>query len=159
MCGLAGIISLSSSNIEKEDILEVMSQEIIRRGPDSYGNYFDRRNLNDISIAHRRLSIIDLSEKGSQPMKSKNGRYVIAFNGEIYNHKSIKRKIDNIKSVSWDGTSDTEILLESIQTFGLKETLKLTVGMFAIALFDKQEDKLFLVRDRFGEKPLYYGFI
>ena len=95
-----------------------MSKEIIRRGPDSYGNYFDKRNLNDISIAHRRLSIIDLSEKGSQPMKSKNGRYVIAFNGEIYNHKSIKRKkIDNIKNVSWDGTSDTEILLRKYSNF------------------------------------------
>lgn len=159
MCGIAGIISSSSSNFDNKDILNLMSVEIVRRGPDSFGNYFDRKNLNNISIAHRRLSIIDLSEKGSQPMKSKNGRYVIAFNGEIYNHKWIKRKIDNIKSVSWDGTSDTEILLESIQTFGLKETLKLAVGMFAIALLDIQEDKLFLVRDRFGEKPLYYGFI
>ncbi len=159
MCGIAGIISSSSSNFDNKDILNLMSEEIVRRGPDSYGNYFDRKNLNNISIAHRRLSIIDLSEKGSQPMKSKNGRYVIAFNGEIYNHKWIKRKIDNIKSVSWDGTSDTEILLESIQTFGLKETLKLAVGMFAIALLDNQENKLFLVRDRFGEKPLYYGFI
>ena len=118
MCGIAGIISLSSSNIDSKDTLNLMSKEIIRRGPDSYGNYFDQINLNDISIAHRRLSIIDLSEKGNQPMKSKNGRYVIAFNGEIYNHKSLKRKINNIKTVSWDGTSDTEILLESIQTFG-----------------------------------------
>lgn len=159
MCGLAGIISLSSSNFDIKDTLNLMSEEIERRGPDSFGYYFDRKNLNNISIAHRRLSIIDLSEKGSQPMKSKNGRYVIAFNGEIYNHKWIKRKIDNIKSVSWYGTSDTEILLESIQTFGLQETLKLAVGMFAIALLDKQEDKLFLIRDRFGEKPLYYGFI
>ena len=78
MCGLAGIISLFSSNFDSKDTLNLMSEEIIRRGPDSYGNYFDKRNLNEISIAHRRLSIIDLSEKGNQPMKSKNGRYVIA---------------------------------------------------------------------------------
>ena len=73
MCGLAGLISASSSNIEREDILNFMSKAIIRRGPDSYGNYFERKNFNDISIAHRRLSIIDLSSKGNQPMKSKNG--------------------------------------------------------------------------------------
>ena len=89
MCGLAGIISLFSSNFDKR-YFKLDVEEIIRRGPDSYGNYFDKRNLNEISIAHRRLSIIDLSEKGNQPMKSKNGRYVIAFNGEVYNHKSIK---------------------------------------------------------------------
>ena len=97
MCGLAGIISLSSSNFDIKDTLNLMSEEILRRGPDSFGYYFDRIKLNNISIAHRRLSIIDLSEKGSQPIESKNGRYVMAFNGEIYNHKWIKRKIDNIK--------------------------------------------------------------
>ena len=97
MCGLAGIISSSSSNVEIKDILNLMSEEIIRRGPDSYGNYFHKNNSNNILIAHRRLSIIDLSEKGSQPMQSKNGRYILAFNGEIYNHKSIKKKLIILK--------------------------------------------------------------
>ena len=160
MCGLAGIIS-SSSDIEIKSITDIMSDELIRRGPDSYGKYYDSTNFNNnlVSLAHRRLSIIDLSDKGHQPMISKSKRYIIAFNGEIYNFKSIKRKIDNVKNVIWDGNSDTEVLIESIDVFGLKKTLNLLVGMFAFSLIDKQENKLYLVRDRFGEKPLYYGFI
>ena len=160
MCGLAGIIS-SSSDIEIKNITDLMSDELIRRGPDSNGKYFNSTNFNNnlVSIAHRRLSIIDLSEKGHQPMISKSKRYIIAFNGEIYNFKSIKRKIDNVKNVGWNGNSDTEVLIESIDIFGLKKTLNLLVGMFAFSLIDKQENKLYLVRDRFGEKPLYYGFI
>lgn len=160
MCGLAGIIS-SSTDIEIKSITDIMSDELIRRGPDSYGKYYDSTNFNNnlVSLAHRRLSIIDLSDKGHQPMISKSKRYIIAFNGEIYNFKSIKRKIDNVKNVIWDGNSDTEVLIESIDVFGLKKTLNLLVGMFAFSLIDKQENKLYLVRDRFGEKPLYYGFI
>ena len=112
MCGLAGIIS-SSSDIDIKSITDLMSNELIRRGPDSYGNYFDSTNFdnNIVSLAHRRLSIIDLSEKGHQPMISKSKRYIIAFNGEIYNFKSIKRKIDNVKNVGWNGNSDTEVLI------------------------------------------------
>ena len=160
MCGLAGIIS-SSSDLEIKNITELMSKELLRRGPDSNGNYFDSKNFhnNTVSLVHRRLSIIDLSSKGHQPMSSKSGRYIIAFNGEIYNFKSIKRKIDNVKNVEWNGNSDTEVLIESIDVFGLKKTLNNLVGMFAFALLDKQEQKLYLTRDRFGEKPLYYGFI
>lgn len=160
MCGLAGIIS-SSPDIEIKSITDLMSEELIRRGPDSYGNYFDSKDFNNnfVSLAHRRLSIIDLSKKGHQPMISKSKRYIIAFNGEIYNFKSIKRKIDNVKNVNWSGNSDTEVLIESIDVFGLKKTLNILVGMFAFSLIDKQENKLYLIRDRFGEKPLYYGFI
>ncbi len=161
MCGLAGIISSSSSDLDIKSYTDLMSEELIRRGPDSYGNYFDSKNFNNtsVSLAHRRLSIIDLSNKGHQPMISKSGRYVIAFNGEIYNFKSIKKKIDNVKNVSWEGNSDTEVLIESIDAFGLNKTLNFLAGMFAFALVDKQEHKLYLVRDRFGEKPLYYGLI
>ena len=158
MCGIAGIVS-SSKDIDIVKTANMMAQEIINRGPDSHGLFSTNINKNNIAITHRRLSILDLSERGNQPMISKNKRFVIAFNGEIYNHKFIKRKIDNIKEVQWEGNSDTEILIESISIFGIRKTLRIAVGMFAISLLDKQEERLYLLRDRFGEKPLYYGLI
>ena len=157
MCGVTGIIS---SNLSREDLyknLDLMRQNINHRGPDDSGTWIDIEL--GIGIAHNRLSILDLSQCGHQPMKSKSGRYIISFNGEIYNHIEIKKKLNRKSFLNWRGTSDTEVLIESLDLLGLKKTLKLIKGMFAFALWDNQEKILYLVRDRFGEKPLYWGFI
>ncbi len=155
MCGIAGFCNGASDwrrNIEK------MNERIYHRGPDASGVWAsgDRR----VVFGHRRLSIIDLSAGGGQPMESHNNRYVIAYNGEIYNYPVIRDKLIQEKKVTaFRGTSDTEVLLEAVSAYGLEETLKMSKGMFAIALYDKKEQMLFLARDRVGEKPLYYGFI
>lgn len=155
MCGIAGFCNGASDwrrNIEK------MNERIYHRGPDASGVWAsgDRR----VVLGHRRLSIIDLSAGGGQPMESHNNRYVIAYNGEIYNYPVIRDKLIQEKKVTaFRGTSDTEVLLEAVSAYGLEETLKMSKGMFAIALYDKKEQTLFLARDRVGEKPLYYGFI
>ena len=157
MCGLAGIWS---NNILKTDDIKIslnkMSKSIKHRGPDSQGVWVD--GSCGLGFAHQRLSIIDLSDAGNQPMVSNSGRYVIAFNGEIYNHMDLRYSIKK-KNIDfpWRGSSDTETLLASIEFFGLQETLNLCAGMFAFALWDKKKKTLFLVRDRFGEKPLYFG--
>jgi asparagine synthase (glutamine-hydrolysing) len=155
MCGIAGFCNRHSNwreNIEK------MNKRMFHRGPDAGGVW-----ANDdasVVLGHRRLSIIDLSENGAQPMHSRSGRYVCVFNGEIYNYRKIKDKLlADGKVVDFRGTSDTEVLLESFEAYGVNETLKLCKGMFAIALFDKDTGKLTLMRDRIGEKPLYYGFV
>jgi len=155
MCGIVGLVNYKYDlkvNIEK------MKDRMIHRGPDSEGTYISSDG--DVALGHRRLAIIDITASGSQPMKSHDGRYVIVFNGEIYNHLQIKKKlIDEGKCTPKDftGTSDTEILLESISAYGIEETLKLCKGMFAIAVHDLEEHCLLLARDRIGEKPLYYG--
>lgn len=111
-------------------------------------------------IGHRRLSIVDLTSSGAQPMESHNGRYVIAYNGEIYNHREIREKLLREKKVAgFRGTSDTEVLVEAVSAYGLENTLGMVKGMFAIAVYDKEEQLLSLARDRVGEKPLYYGFV
>ena len=134
-----------------------MTDVISHRGPDNFGIYLD--NKLDIALGHRRLSILDLSNDGAQPMLSSNKRYVVVFNGEIYNYLEIKKLLNNKNiAINWKGKSDTEVLLESISFFGLSETLRMIRGMFAFALFDNLKKKLILVRDRMGEKPLYYGF-
>ena len=153
MCGIAGICNY---NVDPKKNIEKMNDAIIRRGPDA-GNYYVDDN-NKIVLGHRRLSILDLSENGAQPMKSRDERYIIVYNGEIYNYKEIYNKmITEDVSLSLRGTSDTELLLEAIAHYGLDETLKLAKGMFAIALYDRKEKAIELARDRMGEKPLYYG--
>lgn len=155
MCGFAGFINNDKiSNPER--IIKEMSETILSRGPDDYGSWNDTNK--DIFLCFRRLSILDLSEHGHQPMLSKSNRYIILFNGEIYNHNNLRDEINNaVTGIKWRGNSDTETLLASIEIYGLTETLKKCIGMFAIALYDKQSQKLYLARDRFGEKPLYYG--
>ena len=139
-----------------------MTETLLHRGPDSSGTWIDQENK--IALGHRRLSILELSEAGHQPMKSSCGRFVLSFNGEIYNHldlrKDIERLTDDDKNLNykWRGGSDTETLLEGFSLLGVKKTLKMTVGMFALALWDKKEKRLYLARDRIGEKPLYYGW-
>ncbi len=159
MCGIVGLISKNYTHQELFEDISCMKNQISHRGPDDSGIWID--SSSGISIAHNRLSIIDLSMSGHQPMKSKNGRFIISFNGEIYNYKEIKKLFNKelVDSSFWDGNSDTEVLLTAIEILGLNETLKIIKGMFSFALWDKQEKELILVRDRFGEKPLYWGFI
>ena len=119
--------------------------------------WFDANHC--VGLGHTRLSIIDLTDAGSQPMISHTGRFVISYNGEIYNTSYIKKIVHDITSdIKYEGHSDTEILLTCIEVIGLKKTLINVVGMFAFVLWDRQEKSLYLVRDCIGEKPLYYGF-
>jgi len=155
MCGIAGFCNRPAN--WKENI-EKMNQRMVHRGPDAGGIWASEDK--SVVFGHRRLSIIDLSENGAQPMHSASGRYVCVFNGEIYNYRTIKNKLLKEKKVtSFRGGSDTEVLLEAFEAYGVKETLALCKGMFAIALYDRQTKKLTLMRDRIGEKPLYYGFV
>lgn len=155
MCGITGIIRYKEKPIE--NILK-MNDAIVHRGPDA-GDFYQDERLRTV-LGHRRLSILDLSENGAQPMKTADGRYVICYNGEIYNHRELlaelhRRGVD----VTLRGTSDTEILLNSMATIGVEETVRFAKGMFAIALLDREENRLYLMRDRVGEKPLYYGMV
>lgn len=155
MCGIAGFCNRPIN--WKEDI-EKMNQRMYHRGPDAGGIWANE----DASVVfgHRRLSIVDLSENGAQPMHSASGRYVCVFNGEIYNYRKLRDKLLSEKKVrAFRGTSDTEVLLEAFEAYGVQETIRQCKGMFAIALLDKKTRKLTLIRDRIGEKPLYYGFV
>ena len=135
-----------------------MCDAMYHRGPDASGVWASEDHR--VVLGHRRLSIVDLTPAGAQPMVSHDGRYVIAYNGEIYNHTAIRKKLLAEGRVSsFRGTSDTETLLEAIAAYGFADTLKMAKGMFAIALFDQREHTLFLARDRIGEKPLYYGIL
>ena len=158
MCGLIGFIGGVVSDGGAEGLLRRMSDTLIYRGPDDGGYWYDAEQR--IGLGHRRLSIVDLSVAGHQPMVSVSGRYVIAFNGEIYNHLELRGKVQEESSdvKNWRGHSDTETLLAGFEAWGIEATLKKTVGMFAIALWDRKEKVLTLARDRMGEKPLYYGF-
>lgn len=158
MCGLTGFILKNDRNSQfVEQIISSMTKTLTHRGPDDYGIWVDK--YNKVALGHTRLSIQDISKNGFQPMHSSSSRYSIIYNGEIYNHLEIRKTLEEISSyeISWNGHSDTETLLMAIQTWGLKKTLCKLNGMFAFALFDNYEKKLFLARDSFGEKPLYYG--
>ena len=134
-----------------------MAHCIEHRGPDDGGTWVD--SSVGLALAHRRLSILDLSAAGHQPMTSASGRYVICFNGEIYNHRSLRQELEKTGLIvqEWRGHSDTETLLAAIEAWGLSPALQRCVGMFALALWDQREQVLQLARDRFGEKPLYVG--
>jgi asparagine synthase (glutamine-hydrolysing) len=157
MCGFCGFItpnSLSPETLQQD--VNAMSRRIIHRGPDDGGAWVDAST--GVALGHRRLSILDLSPAGHQPMISANSRYVIAFNGEIYNFPDLRKQLEQTAAIAWRGHSDTEVLLEAIAAWGIKKTLQRSVGMFAFALWDKQKNSLILARDRVGEKPLYYGY-
>lgn len=155
MCGIAGFFTPNPFNKEQARLeIKKMTGAILHRGPDSFGEWYNDQS--QIAFGFRRLAILDLHETGNQPMVSKSGRFVIVFNGEIYNHLEIKREL---KAKDWRGHSDTEILLEAIDEFGFEKTLPKIEGMFAFAVWDVKEQTLFLVRDRMGEKPLFYGAI
>src|SRR5690554_5757613 len=160
MCGLAGFFHPAPSHLGEgaEAIIQRMTAAITHRGPDSEGHWAEQDA--GLVLGHRRLSILDLSPAGHQPMHSACGRYVMAFNGEIYNHLAVRREVQGARGEEprWRGHSDTETLLAAFSAWGVEETLKRAVGMFAIAMWDRKEQTLTLARDRFGEKPLYYGF-
>ncbi len=156
MCGIAGI--LSPSRVDR-GILERMTTAVAHRGPDDAGLWVDEET--GVGFGHRRLAIVDLSPAGHQPMLSTDGRFVLTFNGEIYNHAEVRAELEAMGAVpegGWRGHSDTEVFLQGIVTWGLKDVLRRSAGMFAFGLWDRRERTLSLVRDRFGEKPLYYGW-
>lgn len=156
MCGFAGVLVDGLSDTLSISKLQSMGDSIAHRGPDGQGIYISPSN--HVGIVHRRLAIVDLSSAGHQPMASSDERYVIAFNGEIYNHDDLRRDLEDCFDSQWRGHSDTETLLEGIRCWGLEKTISYCVGMFAFALWDTVDLTLTLVRDRAGEKPLYYGF-
>lgn len=158
MCGITGFwIKNSGSSAESlRKTVKIMSDALVHRGPDDCGIWVDENN--GLALGHRRLTVIDLSSAGSQPMKSADGRYIIIYNGEIYNYKEIAERLRS-KGVGLRGGSDTEVLLEAISVWGVDDTLQQLVGMFAFAVWDRKKNILVLARDRMGEKPLYYGWV
>ena len=152
MCGITGYWGGGC----EPSIAERMSSQLTNRGPDSSGAWVSEPNR--LALAHRRLSIVELSPAGTQPMSSPCGRYVLVFNGEIYNHSDVRKQLDiEGGSFNWQGNSDTETLLAGLRHWGLQKCLPKLIGMFAFALWDNVERTLVLARDRMGEKPLYYG--
>ena len=176
MCGLTGFWQAGSCSAERATAtLDTMATTIAHRGPDDSDIWLDADA--GIGLAHRRLSILDLSPAGHQPMQSACGRYVLVFNGEIYNHLELRRELERNHphpgpppsrgrenclegegSLWWRGHSDTETLLAGFETWGIAATLQRAIGMFAMAVWDRAERSLTLARDRMGEKPLYYGW-
>ncbi len=157
MCGIAGLFykQQTLSADKAEVVLKNMNLAIQHRGPDAADYWFDFAD--GIGLGHRRLSIIDLSSTGAQPMESSCGRYIFSFNGEIYNYADFKNDLER-RGTKFKGSSDTEVLLEAIATDGIEKTLQNVNGMFAFALWDKRDKKLFLARDKVGKKPLYFGW-
>ena len=157
MCGIAGYLTEPGLNVETgRAIAEAMGDAVRHRGPDDSGVWLD--SSAGLALVHRRLAIVDLSEAGHQPMASANGRWMISFNGEIYNHLALRSEL-GAAAPAWRGHSDTETLLAAVSHWGVNATLRRCVGMFALALYDRQACQLYLARDRFGEKPLFYGWV
>ena len=160
MCGLAGFLQrppFSGGETAAQLCLTDMTTAIARRGPDSHGAWFDGEA--GIALGHRRLAIVDLSPAGHQPMVSHSGRYVVAYNGEIYNHADLRTELDQAgKAPGWRGHSDTETMAAAFDAWGIVSAIQRMVGMFAVAVWDRQRRTLTLIRDRMGEKPLYYGW-
>ncbi len=154
MCGIAGFFGRETT--WRGDI-ETMCRRMRHRGPDAKGHWHDDEGR--FTLGHVRLSILDITEAGSQPMHSHDNRYVIVLNGEIYNHKDLKKKLELKGQCVFRGHSDTEIFLEYIAVYGVEQALADSIGMFAFALYDRTERRLVLARDRMGEKPLYYGYV
>lgn len=154
MCGIAGFID--SSVRYPEQVLKQMTDMVANRGPDDKGYWCDPNA--GVGLGHRRLSILDLTSAGHQPMRSASGRYVIVLNGEIYNYMLMRADLERSGTRNWRGHSDTEVILEAIESWGVETAVKRSIGMFAMAIWDRKERALHLVRDRIGEKPIYYGF-
>lgn len=157
MCGVFGFLQPALEPGSARSLLERGLATLHHRGPDDSGTWFD--TARGVALGHARLSILDLSHAGHQPMVSACGRFVLVFNGEIYNHLDLRRELEaGGLAPAWCGHSDTETLLASCVAWGLAATLKRATGMFALALWDRRESVLSLARDRLGEKPLYYGW-
>src|SRR5690348_1801819 len=155
MCGFVGFVQTKPVVAAEgmSPLVERMADTLRLRGPDDGGSWTDPRA--GVALGHRRLSILDLSPEGHQPMRSPSGRYVIAFNGEIYNFELLRRELDGI---TWRGHSDTEVALAAFERWGVDGALRRFNGMFALAVWDRALNTLHLARDRMGEKPLYYGW-
>jgi asparagine synthase (glutamine-hydrolysing) len=156
MCGIVGGWTLQHFQ-QLSQRLPVMTNTLVHRGPDAEGHWLDSDA--GIAFGHRRLAIIGLGEQGAQPMRSESGRYCLTYNGEIYNHLELREQLVASGKTAWRGQSDTETLLAGFEQYGIEETIKRCVGMFAMAVWDKHSEELVLIRDRLGEKPLYYGYI
>ena len=154
MCGISGYLETAGRDCDHRSRLAAMSSPLRHRGPDDSGIWFDAEA--GIGLAHRRLAILDLSPQGRQPMVSPQGRHVISYNGEVYNFLELGRELGSLGHV-FRGGSDTEVLLAAIEQWGIAQALSKFKGMFAFALWDRQERVLTLARDRIGEKPLYYA--
>lgn len=161
MCGIAGILDFSrqSSRDQSQSAIERMVSALAHRGPDDSGIWLDAST--GISLGHRRLSILDLSPAGHQPMLSGSGRFAITYNGELYNFHELRQNLEQSSNISfgWRGHSDTEIMLACFDRWGVSSSLPRFNGMFALAVWDRQDHVLHLIRDRMGEKPLYYGWV
>ena len=156
MCGIAGFFAPGPLSADAAGVARAMGDRLQNRGPDMRDEWLDEEA--GIALAFRRLAIVDLTPAGHQPMKSADGRWVIVFNGEIYNHGTLRDQLQaEGRAPSWRGHSDTEVLLAAIVAWGVEKAVRSTVGMFAFALWDRETRALTLVRDRLGEKPLYYG--
>lgn len=153
MCGISGIFGPGAVDV---GALRRMASSLAHRGPDGEGYWQDKEG--GIGFTHRRLSIVDLSSSGEQPMQDASGRWVITFNGEIYNHREIRKELGSAVA-SWRGSSDTEVLLEAVARWGVVEALRRFEGMFAFALWDRRDRELVVARDRMGERPVYIGWI
>lgn len=147
MCGIAGIVNFKE-RIPQEEAIRRMTNRIAHRGPDAEGIYID----DFVALGHRRLSIIDLSESSNQPMRDHSGRYIIVFNGEIYNYQELKRQLP---AYPYKTQSDSEVILAYYDVYGT-DCLRHINGMFAFAIWDTRDRRLFVARDRIGEKPFYY---
>src|SRR3989304_1225120 len=157
MCGISGFFCSNNSPITQlQEIITKMTLQLTHRGPDDSGSWIDENR--GMALGHRRLSIIDLSPAGHQPMLSFCGRYVCVYNGEIYNFIELKKELEKTGVPIWRGHSDTEVMLAGFSVWGIEATIPRLNGMFACAVFDKEKDCLFLFRDRMGKKPLYYGY-
>ncbi len=155
MCGLTGFLEINMDQTDSSGQIVVdMNTAISHRGPDDSGCWIN--NAAGVALGQRRLAIIDLSEEGHQPMISGSGRHILVFNGEIYNYRQIRSDLER-QGIRFRGSSDTEVLLEAAEKWGLKTALQKSVGMFALAMWDSESETLYLARDRLGEKPLYYG--
>ncbi len=159
MCGLAGFLRDASSQVagKEGELLRRMTGALAHRGPDDAGHWHDARH--GIALGHRRLAIVDLSPAGHQPMISASGRYVLVFNGEIYNHAQLRALLEATgRAPAWRGHSDTETVLAGFEAWDIRATVERAIGMFAFAVWDRETATLTLGRDRIGEKPLYYGW-
>jgi asparagine synthase (glutamine-hydrolysing) len=157
MCGVAGILDSRGATADAlQRRVRDMTSTLAHRGPDDEGTWLDPDA--GLAFGHRRLAVLDLSREGRQPMLSRDGRVAITFNGEIYNYKEIRTRLER-SGGGFRGASDTEVLVEAIAAWGVSDTLPFLNGMFAFALWDREARRLTLVRDRMGEKPLYYGTI
>jgi asparagine synthase (glutamine-hydrolysing) len=156
MCGIAGLLAAPMQRNGVTASAAAMAAALRHRGPDDADAWSDEPA--GVALVHRRLSIIDLSPQGRQPMRSADGRYTVTYNGEIYNYKDIRSQMERESGTRWRGHSDTEVMLAAISSWGFERALERLTGMFALAVWDREEQALLLARDRLGEKPLYYGW-